>query len=44
MKALLLSISLIVFSTSVISHSGGTDSRGCHTNHKTSEYHCHKRK
>ncbi|RYD84420.1 MAG: YHYH domain-containing protein [Verrucomicrobiaceae bacterium] len=22
-------------------HSGGTDSRGCHTNHKTGDYHCH---
>lgn len=22
-------------------HSGGTDSNGCHTNHKTGEYHCH---
>lgn len=24
-----------------LKHSGGTDSRGCHTNHKTGEYHCH---
>jgi len=22
-------------------HSGGTDANGCHTNHKTGEYHCH---
>ncbi|MEC6882188.1 MULTISPECIES: YHYH domain-containing protein [Photobacterium] len=22
-------------------HSGGTDSNGCHTNHKTGVYHCH---
>lgn len=22
-------------------HSGGTDSRGCHVNHKTGVYHCH---
>lgn len=22
-------------------HSGGTDSRGCHLNHKTGVYHCH---
>ncbi|MGY0522929.1 YHYH domain-containing protein, partial [Pseudomonas aeruginosa] len=20
---------------------GGTDSKGCHTNHSTGEYHCH---
>lgn len=26
------------------SHSGGTDSKGCHTNHKTGDYHCHKPK
>ena len=25
-------------------HSGGTDSRGCHTNHQTGVYHCHKPK
>jgi hypothetical protein len=28
----------------VESHSGGTNSDGCHTNHKTGNYHCHKRK
>lgn len=26
------------------SHSGGTDSYGCHTNHKTGDYHCHNPK
>ena len=25
-------------------HSGGTDSKGCHTNHATGDYHCHKPK
>ena len=25
----------------VSAHSGGTDSQGCHTNRKTSDYHCH---
>jgi hypothetical protein len=24
------------------SHSGGLDANGCHTNHKTGEYHCHR--
>lgn len=24
-----------------LAHSGGTDSNGCHKNHKTGEYHCH---
>ena len=23
-------------------HSGGTDANGCHTNHSTGDYHCHK--
>lgn len=27
-----------------VGHSGGTDSNGCHTNHKTGEYHCHNPK
>ena len=30
--------------TTVDSHSGGTDADGCHTNRKTGNYHCHKRK
>ncbi|MFL0560557.1 YHYH domain-containing protein [Sphingomonas sp. 179-I 2A4 NHS] len=25
-------------------HSGGTDANGCHTNHSTGDYHCHKPK
>ncbi|OWO90039.1 hypothetical protein B5E41_29075 [Rhizobium esperanzae] len=38
---------LVVWSTFSLSvsaasaHSGGTDSNGCHTNHKTGDYHCH---
>ncbi|MGC2853926.1 YHYH domain-containing protein [Novispirillum sp. DQ9] len=24
-------------------HGGGLDSAGCHTNHKTGDYHCHRR-
>ncbi len=27
-----------------VSHSGGTNANGCHTNRKTGEYHCHNRK
>lgn len=27
-----------------IEHSGGTDANGCHTNHTTGDYHCHKPK
>jgi hypothetical protein len=25
-----------------IAHGGGLDAKGCHTNHKTGEYHCHR--
>jgi hypothetical protein len=28
----------------VDNHSGGTDKYGCHTNHKTGDYHCHEPK
>ncbi|ULF80205.1 YHYH domain-containing protein [Vibrio alginolyticus] len=30
--------------SAAFAHSGGTDANGCHTNSKTSEYHCHNRK
>lgn len=26
----------------VLAHAGGLDASGCHTNRKTSEYHCHR--
>ena len=26
----------------VAAHSGGLDAKGCHTNRKTGEYHCHR--
>ncbi|NBA94934.1 YHYH domain-containing protein [Pseudomonas sp. R5(2019)] len=28
-------------SVAAYGHSGGTDSKGCHRNHKTGDYHCH---
>ena len=31
-------------SSIVDSHSGGTNSDGCHNNHKTGDYHCHNPK
>lgn len=43
MKSILLSV-LFLLSTSVLAHSGGTDASGCHTNHATSDYHCHNPK
>ncbi|WP_159567665.1 YHYH domain-containing protein [Budvicia diplopodorum] len=41
---LLCFTALIFFPYGTFAHSGGTDSNGCHTNHKTGEYHCHNRK
>ena len=36
---------LLTLSPSFVdSHSGGTDARGCHRNHKTGDYHCHRPK
>ena len=37
----LIAIMMIGFSMAAFAHSGGTDSNGCHTNHKTGDYHCH---
>jgi hypothetical protein len=31
----------LVISNLAFAHSGGTDSAGCHMNHKTGVYHCH---
>lgn len=38
--ALVLLVSFSLVSTAM-AHSGGTDSKGCHTNSKTGVYHCH---
>ncbi|MBX4895430.1 MULTISPECIES: YHYH domain-containing protein [Rhizobium] len=32
---------LALSSASVFAHGGGLDRNGCHTNHKTGDYHCH---
>ncbi|MCT7633895.1 YHYH domain-containing protein [Aliarcobacter butzleri] len=29
------------FGAFLLAHSGGTNSAGCHTDHKTGIYHCH---
>lgn len=41
MKKALAVIALFSFSAVVLAHSGGTDSKGCHMDHKTGVYHCH---
>jgi hypothetical protein len=40
--ARLLPAVLAVFVESAEAHSGGLDRKGCHTNRKTNEYHCHQ--
>ncbi|WP_374982294.1 YHYH domain-containing protein [Pseudomonas mosselii] len=39
--SLLIAAVLSFSSVTAYAHSGGTDSKGCHTNHKTGERHCH---
>lgn len=35
-------LAALALSTTVAwAHSGGTNSQGCHVNHKTGQYHCH---
>ena len=41
--ALSLVLLLLTAETSM-SHSGGTNANGCHTNRKTGDYHCHNAK
>ncbi|MQU91744.1 YHYH domain-containing protein [Sinorhizobium meliloti] len=31
----------LLTANSAFAHGGGTDDNGCHTNHKTGQYHCH---
>lgn len=42
MKKLIAMMFILVTSQLAIAHSGGTDANGCHTNHKTGDYHCHR--
>lgn len=43
-SAITAALVIMLSATTAFAHSGGTDSKGCHTNHKTGEYHCHNRK
>lgn len=31
-----------LLSAAAMAHPGGLDANGCHTNHKTGDYHCHR--
>ena len=41
LSAILIAAILSITSIAAFAHSGGTDSKGCHRNHKTNDYHCH---
>lgn len=38
----LVMLLLVSVPTVALSHGGGLDAQGCHTNRKTGEYHCHR--
>lgn len=40
-RIVLTAIAFLMFSGVAIAHSGGTDSSGCHNDHKRGGYHCH---
>ena len=43
MRALVLVVSFLFGAPSAaLAHGGGLDACGCHMNHKTGEYHCHR--
>ena len=33
---------LVLLPMTALAHGGGLNAEGCHTNHKTGEYHCHR--
>ena len=43
-KIVFILLTTFLLSTVSFAHRGRTNSKGCHTNRKTGEYHCHKKK
>ena len=43
-KAILILMATFLLSIVSFAHKGRTNSKGCHMNRKTGEYHCHKKK
>ena len=41
-KRLFSIIILFIIGSNAFAHGGGLNSEGCHTNHKTGDYHCHR--
>lgn len=42
LTSVVLTLAAVSASPPVMAHGGGLDAKGCHTNHKTGEYHCHR--
>jgi len=40
-KILIVSLLASIITSFALAHSGGTNSSGCHLDHKTGIYHCH---
>lgn len=40
---MLFILGFALHATQAQAHSGGLNSAGCHKNHKTGDYHCHRR-
>lgn len=41
MKTAIAFIVVMLSAAPVLAHSGGTDGKGCHYDHRTGVYHCH---
>lgn len=41
MKKLIAAVAACLLAGAVLAHGGGLNKDGCHTNHKTGDYHCH---
>src|SRR5690242_9305540 len=42
MKSILFILAVLAIPVQASGHGGGLDSKGCHTNRKTGDYHCHR--
>jgi hypothetical protein len=43
-RTALIAVLLCAVVSTATPHSGGTNADGCHTDHRTGDYHCHTRK
>ena len=41
-KIYLFFLVFLIIPSPILAHPGGLDAHGCHLNHKTGEYHCHR--